>query len=219
MKLALDPLAIADRAKLAPVAASLIHLQQNQQLTSLVVTSCNAGEGKTTVAIQIARAAVLEVGLRVLLIDFNPAHPQLADLFGCNPLPGLSDYLDGQVEAESIIRPTSMKNFDLLPFGSRRTGRASRYDPTHLQAKLTALRPVDGTGYDLVVADGPSSFSEPDLVVSARLFDGVVMVIECERTRWEVFKNYQDLLLGSQAQLLGAVMNRRRYYIPKALYV
>lgn len=218
MKKTLSPLAIADIADLAPVAASLIYLQQKQRLSSLVVTSCNAGEGKTTVAIQFARAAVYEVGWRVLLIDLNPAHPHIAELFDCEPMPGLSDYLDGQAGMDSIIRTTTIKNLDLLPFGGSQAGRASRYEPGHLRTKLSTLRAADGSSYDLIIADGPSSFRDPDLIMTASLFDGVVLVIECERTRWEVVRNYQDRLLDSKAQLLGAVMNRRRYYIPKALY-
>ncbi len=219
MNPSLSPLMIADSAPLAAVAASLIRLRQKQTLTNLIVTSCNAGEGKTTVALQIARAAVLESELRVLLIDGNPANPRLADLLSCDPVPGFADFLDGRVAEDVIIRATTVKGLDLMPFGSPGPGRASRYDPGRLRSKLPWLSGTESAGYDLIVLDGPSSFGEFDLTASASLFDGVVLVIECERTRWEVVRNYQDRLRDGNANLLGAVMNKRRYYIPKGLYV
>lgn len=188
-------------------------------MTSIVVTSCNRGEGKTTIAIQMARAAVIEAELRVLLIDCSPVNPELADLFRCNPSPGFSDLLDGNADAASIIRPTEINGLDLVSFGKARPSRISRYDLSHMRSKLDTLLTPEGTKYDLTIVDGPSSFQEPDLTLNSALFDGVVLVIECERTRWEVVQNYQSRLRDGNAQLIGAVLNKRRYYIPKGFYV
>jgi Mrp family chromosome partitioning ATPase len=167
----------------------------------------------------MARSASIEAELRVLLIDCNPANPELANLFGCNPNPGLSDFLDGGAEAAAIIRSTPTHGLDLVPFGSTRPSRLNRYEPSHMRSKLDTLRTPDGARYDLIIIDGPSSFNEPDIALSASVFDGVVLVIECERTRWEVVKNYQDSLRDSKVLLLGAILNKRRYYIPKGFYV
>jgi Mrp family chromosome partitioning ATPase len=216
----LTPLDIAECAPLPSVAATLVRLRHKQSLQSLVVTSCNQGEGKTTVALQLARAAAIEAELSVLLIDANPAHPELAELFGYRPTPGFVDVLDGQARADEVVCATAIKGLDLVPFGGMHPGRGSRYEPEHLRSKLAEIRADGGpAGYDLLILDGPSSFGELDLTLSAAVFDGVVLVIECERTRWEVVKNYQDRLREGNANLLGAVMNKRRYYIPKSLYV
>ncbi|NCA72084.1 MAG: tyrosine-protein kinase family protein [Sphingobacteriia bacterium] len=215
----LTPLDIAECAPLPSVAATLVRLRQKQSLQSLVVTSCNQGEGKTTVALQLARAAAIEGALSVLLIDANPAHPELTELFGYRPTPGLADILDGQATADEVVCATSIKGLDLVPFGGLTPGRVSRYAPDNLSGALAELRAVGGTRYDLMILDGPSSYGELDLTVSAAVLDGVVLVIECERTRWEVVRNYQDRLREGKANLLGAVMNKRRYYIPKSLYV
>jgi Mrp family chromosome partitioning ATPase len=167
----------------------------------------------------MALAAAIEAELRVLLIDCSPANAELADLFRCNPSPGLSDLLDGNSDSTSIIRPTGTKGLDLISFGTARPSRISRYDLSHMRNKLDTLVTPDGTRYDLTIVDGPSSFQEPDLALNAVLFDGVVLVIECERTRWEVVQNYQNRLRDGNAQLIGAVLNKRRYYIPKGFYV
>ncbi len=219
MTRSLTPRDIAESAPLSSVATTLIRLRQKQSLSSLVVTSCNRGEGKTTVALQLARAAAIEAELSVLLIDAHPAHPELAELFGYRPTPGFADVLDGQATADEVVCATAIKGLDLVPFGGLHPGRVSRYEPEHLRTKLAELRTAGGAGYDLLILDGPSSFGELDLTLSAAFLDGVVLVIECERTRWEVVRNYQDRLREGNANLLGAVMNKRKYYIPKSIYV
>ena len=52
----------------------------------------------------------------------------------------------------------------------------------------------------------------------AALLDGVVMVLSCEETRWEVAQNMKSRLEASGANILGVIMNKRRYYIPRLLY-
>jgi Mrp family chromosome partitioning ATPase len=48
--------------------------------------------------------------------------------------------------------------------------------------------------------------------------DGVVLVVQAEKTRWQVAEQAKRILEESGARLLGAVINRRRYHIPQALY-
>lgn len=91
MKTPLSPLEVADCMQLGTVATTLIKLRHNQPLNSIITTSCNPGEGKTSVAIQLARAAATVAQLRVVIIDFNPINPVLAPLFKVSSTPGFSD--------------------------------------------------------------------------------------------------------------------------------
>lgn len=219
MKTSLTPLNIAECMQLGNVATTLIKLRQDQLINSIIITSCSPGEGKTSVAIQLAIAAASEAQLRVLLIDFNPINPVLASLFNVSSTPGFSDYLDGDATAQDVIQTTSPGGPDLIPYGNTRGGLLTRYNPPQLKEKITALSSINGCGYDLVVLDGPSSFREPDLSLTACVFDGIILVIECERTRWEVVRHYQKSLQDAKANLIGTVLNKRKYYIPRGLYV
>lgn len=219
MKTQISPLDVADCIQLGIVATNLIKLRQNQTLNTLITTSCSPGEGKTSVAIQLAYAAAMEARLRVLMIDFNPINPVLASLFDFPSTPGFSDYLSGNATAEEIIKPISPEGPDILPYGNILEGLSSRYDPLQLKEKIAALRSVNGKNYDLLVLDGPSSFHEPNLTLLGSVFDGIVLIIECERTRWEVVRHYQNTLREGNARLIGTVLNKRKYYIPKSLYV
>jgi len=72
--------------------------------------------------------------------------------------------------------------------------------------------------FDWVVVDGPPITVYSDASILAPLVDGVVLVVEAERTRWEVVSQARRILEESGARILGAVLNRQRYHIPPALY-
>lgn len=211
-------LAVARSGDLAAVASAIMQMRDEATVESLFVTSCNAGEGKTSVALRFALAAASYVEMRVLLVDCNPTRPVLADIFDASGQPGFSDLLRERVDASDIIRTSSIDRLHIAPFGSAGSEHLSIYAAENLRTKLRALSDSIFGGYDIVIVDGPSGADRPDLSVSAAAFDGVVMVIECERTRWEVAQNYEARLTAASANMVGAVMNKRRYYIPKGLY-
>ncbi|NKN33892.1 tyrosine-protein kinase family protein [Marichromatium bheemlicum] len=214
----LTPLQLARTLNRNAVASSLIRLRQQPPLDSLLVSSCNDGAGKTTVALQLAYAGVHDIGLRILLIDANPTNPQLARLFDTDEGPGLCEFFAGQAEPDEVIRPTQTPGLDLVTLGLHQRDMLVRQDPQRLRARLDALRNASTERYDLLLVDGPSSLGDQDLAIGATAFDGVVLVIESERTRWEVMQYAQDRLQSAGARLLGAVLNKRKYYIPRGLY-
>jgi Mrp family chromosome partitioning ATPase len=72
--------------------------------------------------------------------------------------------------------------------------------------------------YGWVIVDGPPTTVYSDAGILAPLVDGVVLVVQAEKTRWQVAEQAKRILEESGARLLGAVINRRRYHIPQALY-
>src|SRR4029453_15104045 len=75
-----------------------------------------------------------------------------------------------------------------------------------------------GSTHDYVVVDGSDCSRSSDVSQVARVFDAVVLVIECEKTSWEVVQQAADGVRKSGGRLLEAVLNKRRYYIPRRLY-
>lgn len=215
---ALDPLQLARTLNRNTAASCLIRLRQQPPLGSLLVSSCNDGAGKTTVTLQLAYAGVQDIGLRVLLVDANPTHPHLASLFETDEGPGLCEFCAGRAQTDEVIRPTDTPGLDLVTLGLHQRDMLVRQDPQRLRARLDALRGAGAERYDLLLIDGPSSLGEQDLTIGATAFDGVILVIESERTRWEVMQYTQDRLQSAGARLLGAVLNKRKYYIPRGLY-
>lgn len=208
----------ATTGDLAAVASSIMRICDEKTIESLYVTSCRPNEGKTTVAIRMAAAAATDIDLRVLLVDCNPSRPAIAHAFNLTEGPGFLDLLRGTVEPADTVQTTSIDRLHVVPFGPPSEGRLSIYSSENLRARLRELGDSIYGGYDLLLVDGASGSDRPDISVSTAAFDAVVLVLECEGTRWEVAQNYQARLTQASASLIGTVMNRRRYYIPKGLY-
>lgn len=214
----LTPLEVAQCSNLESVVPTLMQISSERSIETVLVTSCNPAEGKTTTAIALALAAATKIDQRVLLVDCNPIRPVLAKLFGCSPAPGFHDLLCGKAEPGEVIQTTSVSRLHLTSFGSVEHSGFNAYTAQNIRSKLRALSDSIFGGYDLVVVDGDSGADQPDLSVSAGAFDGVILVLQCESTRWEVAQHYESRLSAASASMIGTVMNRRKFYIPKSLY-
>lgn len=71
---------------------------------------------------------------------------------------------------------------------------------------------------DWVLFDSPPINSFNDSIALAHRVDGVVMVVEAEKTRWEVAQSAKQRVESGNGKILGIVLNKRRYYIPEFIY-
>lgn len=95
----------------------LRYLQQKRAVKSMVVTSSVAGEGKSTVAGNLACALAGNKQHRVLLLDGDLRRPSLAQQLGLGELPGLSELLEGDFDRLTNIYRLERLNFWILPAG------------------------------------------------------------------------------------------------------
>jgi succinoglycan biosynthesis transport protein ExoP len=173
------------------------------RLPSLVVTSPLFGEGKSTVAYNIAIAFAL-TGKRVLLLDADMRKPRLHDLFGCHCKPGLSDIVTGTMAIEGTVRGhPKVPTLFLLPAGSETDAAAellasNRFDD--LLAELTR-------NYDLVIADSPPILLLTDARVLSEKFVATVAVIRAGKTTRTVLKSLSSVLEFSGSRAVGLVLN------------
>lgn len=72
--------------------------------------------------------------------------------------------------------------------------------------------------FDWIVLDGPSVIRSPDSPVFARHSDGVILVVQAERTRTAVAGRAKTLIESAGSEVVGVVLNRRRYPIPRLVY-
>ncbi|MBD0319245.1 MAG: AAA family ATPase, partial [Gemmatimonadetes bacterium] len=118
---------------------------------TLVVTSAETGEGRTTVAANLA-ATVARQGVRVLLVDCDLGRARLHPLFGVDRAPGLTDLLLGDVSAEAAVRATSVEGVFLLAAGTPVGRSASEVlEGGAVQGVIAEL----AANYDLLILDTP----------------------------------------------------------------
>ena len=182
--------------------------------TVLAVSSCYAGEGVSSVAAYLATAMAHCTNSRVLLMDANLDHPTTHKIFRVNQSPGLADSLrPGKVDTP-FIQPSSFKNLDILAAGQDSGHGALPFDSTAFAGLMNLLR----REYGFVLIDLPAIYEGNTAIDLALLADGLIFVIEAEQTRWQVAQQAKERLEQAQANVLGAVLNKREFYIPEWLY-
>lgn len=199
--------------ELTALEANLLSTARKERdVKTILVTSCNPREGKSVAAINMAYALFKDTNLKVLLIDGNFRAPRLHELFNVGPTPGFADFILNNTE--NVFRDTEFDRILLMPHGSAVANPLDVFRAKAFGEKLNVLREA----FDYVILDGHSIMGASDTSMAARYFDGVVLVVECEKTKWEVMQMSVEKIRKLQGNVIGTVMNRRKYYIPRSLY-
>lgn len=201
----------ANQRELALIEGNML-AASDTDVKAVYVTSSFQGEGKTTSALSAAYGLAAVNQARVLLIDGNRMRPRLHGFFGGPVQPGWSDALTGEASLEDILHESDVPGLHFMAAGQP-------YDAIpEMRAETARQIGLLKTHYDFVIMDGASVLASSDATRLSPQFDGVMMVIACERTKWEVVQSAIEKIEGSGAKVLGAALNQRRYYIPGRVY-
>jgi Mrp family chromosome partitioning ATPase len=184
-------------------------------LRTLGITSCARGEGVSTAAVHLAAAAASEPHAHVLLLDANLGAPAAARLLGVAPAPGLAECLFEGEELSGAVQPSPLANLHVLSAGRLRGSPARAYDSPHFTPLLKEL----SDRFDLVVVDLPAASRASCVFRLAGLLDGVLLVMEADRTTCAVAARMKELLRSARARILGAVLNKSHEHVPNWLYL
>ena len=98
------------------IAARLLHKAEREQSRVVLVSSAMAGEGKTTLATQLAMSLARHLR-RTVLVDFDLRRPGLDGVFGVPSEPGVCEALRGEGDLAGMIQPTGTEHLSVLPAG------------------------------------------------------------------------------------------------------
>ncbi|MCX5909194.1 MAG: CpsD/CapB family tyrosine-protein kinase [Deltaproteobacteria bacterium] len=184
-----------------------------RKIKALLFCSPRQGEGNSTVLTHFAITLASD-GERVFLVDANLRDPSLHKTFDVSMENGLTDLILGQKNLEEVTKPTSYGALWLITSGSPYPNPLQVIDSKAFDSHLEEMK----TRAEWVLFDCPSVNSYMDGIALAGKVDGVVMVVMAEKTRWEVAQNMKRKLESSNGKILGVVLNKRRYRVPKWLY-
>lgn len=194
---------------LGPGSESYRVLRTNIQFASvdapartLLVTSSTPGEGKTTTAVNLAFAMVMD-GKTVVLVDTDLRRPTLHKLLNLPALPGLTDVLLGR----AALQPQ-----EVMPGLSVLTAGSTPPNPGELLNSRTFRNLVDTLAEraDLVIFDSPPVLAAADAAILASQMDGTVLVVETGRTKKAAARRASQMLAHARANVLGIAYNKMR---------
>jgi protein-tyrosine kinase len=179
----------------------LYQISEKKKLRSLLVTSAVPSEGKSFVCANLAQSLVHQQDRRVLLIDADLRLPSQHKVFGAPKTPGLSNYLQGEVDEYAMIQKGMSSNVFLIPAGDE----VKNPSELLLGDQMKKLLKFAADVFDWVVLDSPPALPVHDANVLADLCDGVLLVVRAGSTDFELAAKCSAEF--RQKNLLGAVFN------------
>ncbi len=178
-------------------------LKKQNGYKSFVVCGCEAGDGTTTIAINLA-ASLASSGWKTVLIDGDMRKKNSYKRLNENVSCGLSDYLLGRAEIDDIINETTTKNLYYIACGELID------NPVRLLCsnKMTDVRDALSEKYDYVIYDMPAVNTAMDASVIAVSTDATILVSTIGETSKKGLVDAANALTEVKANLIGTIINK-----------
>ncbi len=191
----------------SPIAESYRHLRTSLLLSSagtpprtILVTSSQPSEGKTTTAINTA-FMLAQTGVQVLIIDCDLRRPRLHAHFNLPNTRGLTSCLSG--ESDDHDSPERQLDLKLMPSGPVPTNPAELLGSDEMRRLLTTL----SEKFTHIIVDSPPAISFTDASILSTFVDGVILVVHGGRSSRAVVRRAKQQLLDVGAHIFGVVLN------------
>jgi succinoglycan biosynthesis transport protein ExoP len=190
----------------------LRYFNVDREIRSVLVTSSTVGEGKTTIAWNLAASAA-SAGVKTILVEADLRGPSVAKRLHADPTPGLSELLSGQSSLQDTIQffvedyqngAGTESRLDVIVAGSHPPNPAKLLESAEMARLLNKLT----TDYEMVVIDAPPVLRIADAIPLLSKIDGVLVVCQLNKTTPDEAMNLSEQLRSLDAPILGIVANR-----------
>jgi capsular exopolysaccharide synthesis family protein len=194
----------------SPMAEAYRHLRTSLLFSSagkppqtILVTSAQPSEGKTTTAINTA-ITLAQADADVIIIDCDLRRPRLHSHFGLENSRGITNYLSGDRDLDSIVRTYDdlprLKVITSGPIPPNPAELLSSNEMRHLLEELSAK-------YKHVIIDSPPAISFTDAAIISTLVDGVVLVAMANKSSMHLMRQFKQRVQNMGARIYGVVLN------------
>jgi polysaccharide biosynthesis transport protein len=170
---------------------------------SLVVTSPNPGEGKSTTSVALA-INFAQLGMKVLLIDADLRNPSAHRLLGREAEKGLTNYLVGSAIAPDVLQETDVSGLCFMASGPLPPNPAELLAGQHMAKLLSSA----GENFDVVIIDAPPVLGLADAPLLGSIAASTLLVLGVGESRRGVVKAALKRLHFARAQMVGVILNK-----------
>jgi len=204
---------VHDREAFSMMRAQLRYFDIDRDIKRVMVTSADMSEGKSVIALNLARSAAQAKDRRALLIETDLRRPSLAKMIGSDAVAGLTELLGHTQDLASGLRELIVApegpdgngeaHFDILLAGGTPPNPAELLQSHRMSELLSYAEEL----YDLVVVDTPPIGIISDAIPLVHQVDGVVVVSRLGYSRRDRAVRLMKQLRGLSANVLGVVVN------------
>ncbi len=218
IKRVIDELVPSFRDELGQLYQEIRSKAGSDRLLAIQFAASNFGEGVTTLTLGFALfLASVHRGQDVLVVEGNVRKPSLRNLFKIPGTVGFQSVLNGNAEIEDAIVRVANSDVSLIPAEDSK-GSDDALSGEYIGDLLKDFFYSCKGRFRFVLVDGPPVIPYVDSSLLAAAADGVVFLIESNRTRSEVVDVALDKLKSGGAKVLGTVLNKRQFHIPNFVY-
>jgi Mrp family chromosome partitioning ATPase len=190
-------------------------LPETQQIPDAVAFSgIEQGAGCSWVCARASEVLAEKVPGTVCVMDANLRSPTLHEYFRVEKGAGFADAIRDSRPLREFARRAWGSNLWLITAGGVGKEPNGALNPARLRARFSELREE----FDIILIDTPPASSYADAVLLGQLADGIILVVGSNSTRREPARIAKESFEAAKIPLLGAVLNRRTYPIPEAIY-
>lgn len=176
--------------------------QISNPIKTILITSPNQGNGKTTVASNLA-ISISQGEQEVILVDADLRRPAVHTALEMSREPGLSDVIRNKAEIQSVVRQAKDININVITAGNTPPNITEVVGSKRISSILSRLK----DNYELVIVDAPPLIIADSFNLASKV-DGVILVITPGETTIEQAKVIKEQLDRSEARMLGIVFNK-----------
>jgi exopolysaccharide transport family protein len=169
----------------------------------IAITSPNPGEGKTTTAINTA-IALSQTGAQVLIIDADMRKPRVHKIFNHGNGLGLSNFLSGHGDLESIVKKSEIPNLFYIPSGPIPPNPSELLGSNLFKNMMESLE----AQFDHIILDSPPVLGFADSIILSASVNGVIITVLGGKTPRETLQRAKEVLQQVNTKILGVVINR-----------
>ena len=185
----------------------------DKPIKTIVITSALIGEGKSTVAGNLAYT-LNQDGAKVLVIDCDLRKPSMHCNFSVSNEEGLTDVLAGSSDLKSVIKKIEGSLF-LITAGTTSPNPAEILGSKAMEDLIKELY-VD---FDYIILDTPSVLPVSDTLLLASRADATLIVVKARKTKEKVVKESYDQLVEAKANVIGTILNESDKSLDNKYYV
>ncbi len=184
---------------------SILFASVDKPIKTLMVTSAQEDEGKSTFAANIG-IAFRDATKKIIIVDLDLRKPTLHKKFKLHQNRGIINLVMESAQLDDVIVQSGIEGIDLLPSGPVPEDPTKLVESRKIQGILTALI----QRYDLVIIDTPPILAVNDALIIGRLADATVMVMGAGAVSFSAFEHTKDQLDRAGIDLVGIILNKFR---------
>ena len=173
-----------------------------------------AGEGTSTIVWELAKTVADRIGYRVLLVDADRCKGTQSKFYSVESQFSWTEALLESSDVGGAIYQVNDSSLFVSPASNVCVPTPELFNSPRFDEFWADLK----HNFDLVLIDSQPLTVSPDALAITAKVDGVIMVVEAERTKWRTAKHVREKIEMVGGKVLGVVLNKRRYYIPQSIY-